>query len=184
MSHILIAYASHYGQTEKIATRIADDLREKGHEVALVDARAGAVPEPASFDLVVLGSRIETGHHATEIYAYIRAHLDALEVMPTAFFSVSSSAARPDPGPDPNGYLATMFADLAWTPTRSIAFGGGLPYLKYGWFMRFIMKRISRAGGHTTDTTRNHEMTDWGAVHHFADELSSLIRPELAVSRL
>ena len=44
--------------------------------------------------------------------------------------------------------------------------------------MRFIMKRISRAGGHTTDTTRNHEMTDWRAVSRFAEELSSLIRSE------
>jgi len=184
MSHVLLAYASHYGQTEKIATRLADQLRQKGHEVALVNARAGEVPAPESFDLVVLGSRVETGHHATEIRAYIKSHRDALDAIPTAFFSVSSSAGRPDAGPDPNAYLATTFTDLGWKPTRSIAFGGALPYLKYGWIMRFIMKRVSRAGGHPTDTTRDHEMTDWGAVNRFAEELSSLTRPELAVSRV
>lgn len=184
MSHILVAYASHYGQTEKVATQLAEHLRHKGHEVVLANARTGEVPAPESYDLVVLGSRVEAGQHATEIRGYIREHIAALEAIPTAFFSVSNSAARPNPGPDPNGYLQATFSDLNWTPTRSFAFGGGLPYLKYGWFMRFFMKRISRAGGHPTDTTRNHEMTDWGAVSRFADELSSLTRPELAVSRV
>jgi len=182
MSHILIAYASHYGQTEKIATQLAEHLHQKGHEVALADARTTKVPAPESYDVVVLGSRVEGGHHATEIRAYVRWHLGALESMPTAFFSVSMSAAGPDPGPDPDGYLESTFADLRWRPTRSIAFAGGLPYRKYGWFMRFVMKRISRAAGRTTDTSRDHEMTDWEAVRRFADEIGSLTR-EQAVSR-
>jgi menaquinone-dependent protoporphyrinogen oxidase len=184
MSHILIAYASHYGQTEKIAMQLARQLRQQDHEVALANARTGEVPAPESYDLVVLGSRVETGQHATEIRAYIRQHLAFLESIPTAFFSVSMAAARPNQGPDPDGYLQATFSDLSWKPTRSVAFAGGLPYLKYGWFMRFIMKRISRSAGNTTDTSRNHEMTDWDAVSRFAQELSSLTRPEVAVTRL
>lgn len=174
MSHILIAYASHYGQTEKIATQLAEHLRQKGHEVALSDARTTQVPAPENYDLVVLGSRVEAGHHATEIRAYVRGNLGALEARPTAFFSVSMAAAGPDQGPDPDGYLESTFADLRWRPTRSVAFAGGLPYRRYGWFMRFVMKRISRSAGRTTDTSRNHEMTDWDAVRRFADEIGSL----------
>ena len=103
MSHILIAYASHYGQTEKIATQLAEHLRQHGHEVTLVNARTSEVPAPKGYDLVVLGSRVEGGHHASQIRKYIREHIASLEVMPTAFFSVSMAAARRDPGPDPDG---------------------------------------------------------------------------------
>lgn len=177
MGQILIAYASHYGQTEKIATHLADQLRQQGHEVALVDARASDVPAPKRFDLVVLGSRVEAGQHATEIRKYIREHIAVLEVMPTAFFSVSMAAAAENCGPDPSGYLQTTFSDLGWTPSRSIAFAGGLPYRKYGWFMRFVMKRISQSANRTTDTSRNHEMTDWDAVRRFGEELASLTTP-------
>lgn len=184
MSHILVVYASHYGQTEKIAAQVAEQLRHQGHEVVLANARRSELPAPDSFDLVVLGSRVEAGQHATAIRAYIRQNIVSLESMPTAFFSVSMSAARRNPGSDPNGYMQTTFSDLGWKPTRSIAFAGGLPYRKYGWFMRFVMKRISRSAGHTTDTSRNHEMTDWDAVNRFAEEVSSLTRPEFVSSRV
>jgi len=183
MSHILIAYASHYGQTQKIAARLATQLRQHGHEVVLADARAADPPPPDSYDLVVLGSRVEAGRHASDLLAYIRMHREPLRATPTAFFSVSMAAARPHAGPDPDAYLESTFHDLGWTPTRSVALAGGLPYRKYGWFMRFLMKRISRSAGHTTDTSRDHEMTDWEAVRRFGDELLLLIRPGRVVSR-
>lgn len=176
MSQILVAYASHYGQTQKIAQQLAEHLRQQGHEVAVANARTSEVPAPTNYDLVVLGSRVEAGQHASQIRKYIREHIASLEAMPTAFFSVSMAAAGHAPGPDPAGYLQTTFSDLAWTPSRWIAFAGGLPYRKYGWIMRFVMKRISRSAGHTTDTSRNHEMTDWDAVRRFGEELGALIR--------
>ena len=183
MSHILIVYASHYGQTRKIAIRIAEVLRQEHHEVVLADARATEPPPPEPYDVVVLGSRVEAGRHASEILAYIRMHREQLGKIPTAFFSVSMAAARPGAGPDPDAYLEATFHDLGWTPTCSVAFAGGLPYRRYGWFIRFLMKRISRSAGNTTDTSRNHEMTDWDAVRRFSEELASLTRPERAASR-
>ncbi len=178
MPRALIAYASHYGQTRTIAERIADRLRARDVTVDVIDLcgrGASPGPPPTSYELVVVGSRIETGRHASEAIAYLRAHLDLLERVPTAVFSVSNAAARAGAGRDPNGYLAALFDDLSWTPTRSVAFAGALPYRRYNWLLRFVMKRISRSAGLTTDTTRNHEMTDWGAVERFADELVTLI---------
>lgn len=174
MTRILVVYASHYGQTHKIATRIAEHLREHGHVVELADARASTPPPPERYDVVVIGSRVETGHHAREIHAYVGAHVGRLRAMPTAFFSVSMAAARRDAGDDPDGYLHATFDDLGWHPRRYVAFAGGLPYRKYGWITRFVMSRISKSAGHTTDTSRNHELTDWGAVRRFADEIAAL----------
>ena len=182
MSRILVVYASHYGQTQKIAGRLAARLREHGDEVELADATSP--PGPEGYDAVVLGSRVEVGRHAGELISFIRAHLDELHRRPTAFFSVSMAASRRDAGPDPDGYMQATFDDVGWHPTRAVAFAGGLPYRKYGWLMRFVMKRISRSAGNTTDTSRDHEFTNWDAVRDLADDVHRMSAAETAVSRV
>jgi menaquinone-dependent protoporphyrinogen oxidase len=181
MIKILIIYATHYGQTRKIAFEIATRLRERGALTDVVDARYD-VPAPQGYDAVILGSRVELGRHATSILDYLRTHRELLEHMPTGFFSVSMAAASATAGSDPSGYLAAMFDELAWKPSRAVALAGALPYRKYGWLVRFIMKRISKAAGHTTDATRNHEFTDWAAVREFADAIADLL-PARSVAR-
>jgi menaquinone-dependent protoporphyrinogen oxidase len=184
MSRFLVLFASHFGQTRRIAERIAEHLRELRHKVDLVDVRheSRGMPSPQDYDAVVLGSRVELGRHAPELYGYISAQVDALRELPTAFFSVSMAAARPSASADPNGYMDTMFGELGWRPARAVAFAGGLPYRKYGWLLRFIMKRISRSAGHTTDTSRDHEFTDWARVERFADEIAAMVPQDRAVS--
>jgi menaquinone-dependent protoporphyrinogen oxidase len=185
MAAILLLYASHFGQTRAIATRIADRLRDAGHDVDLVDARSKHVPPVEDYDLVVMGSRVELGRHASEIHNYMASNAAELAARPTVVFSVSMSAARPASGPDPNGYLGTLFEDVGWTPSRAVAFGGALPYRKYNFLLRWIMKRISKSGGHTTDTSKNHEFTDWTAVDKLADNIAAMAKvDERMVSRL
>jgi menaquinone-dependent protoporphyrinogen oxidase len=123
MSQILIAHASRFGQTRALAVTIASRLRDRGHEVVIVCARDHVIPEPSEFDAVILGSRIELGHHAPEITEYIRNHREQLANMPTAFFSVSLAAAVPFAGLDPRGYLMSTFEDLDWIPNHATAFG-------------------------------------------------------------
>jgi len=171
MSRILIIYASHYGQTATIAGRIRDRLVDRGHDVDLVNVEVGA-PPPDRYDAVMLGSRVEFSHHAKQIAQYVRTHGEGLRRIPTAFFSVSMSAAGKDPTSDPNRYLATTFADLAWTPTVSTAFGGALQYRRYNWILRAVLKAISKRGGHSTDTAKNHVYTDFAAVSDFADRFA------------
>jgi menaquinone-dependent protoporphyrinogen oxidase len=176
MSKVLIIYATHFGQTRAIAMAIAERLRERGTDPVVLDARyASHLPAPEGFDAVVIGSRIELGRHATAIVEYLREHRDALERMPTAFFSVSMAMAPPNTTADPSGYMAALFAKVGWRPQRARAFAGGLPYRKYNWFLRFVMKRISKSAGHTTDTSKNHEFTDWPAVRAYADEVAAML---------
>jgi len=175
MASILMLFASHFGQTRAIANTIAEDLRSAGHGVDLVDARRTDVPPPEDYDVVVLGSRVELGRHAGAIRSFIAMHRDALCEMPAAFFSVSMAAAHPGASADPNGYMTSLFEDSAWRPELSAAFAGALPYRKYGFLTRFIMKRISRSAGHTTDTSRDHEFTDWKRVHAFAARIAEMV---------
>lgn len=46
-------------------------------------------------------------------------------------------------------------------------FGGGLLYREYGFVKRWIMTKIARDAGKDTDTSKNHEYTDWTAVDPF-----------------
>ena len=180
MTRILILYASNYGQTCAIANRIAHGLRETGNAVDLLDADRGALPDPKNYDIAVLGSRVQFGRHAVPVLDYIRAHRVTLMEMPTAFFSVSMAAAS-GTAADPNGYMDTSFAALDWYPTEAIAFGGGIPYQRYNWFLRQVMKRINRNAGRTTDTKRNHVFTDDHAVAAFTDRIDHLVsRPTSA----
>ena len=50
---------------------------------------------------------------------------------------------------------------------------GALTYPKYNPFVRFLMKRIARAEGGSTDTTRDHEFTDFAAVERFVERFAS-----------
>jgi menaquinone-dependent protoporphyrinogen oxidase len=95
--------------------------------------------------------------------------------MPTAFFSVSNAASSPGAGADPGGYMFALFDELRWHPTLQASFAGALKYRAYNWLLRFIMKGISRGAGHTTDTSKNHEFTDWAKVREFADKISHLV---------
>jgi menaquinone-dependent protoporphyrinogen oxidase len=47
-----------------------------------------------------------------------------------------------------------------------------MAFTQYGPVLRWVMKRISRGRGGPTDTSRDHEMTDWAAVDQFAERLA------------
>jgi menaquinone-dependent protoporphyrinogen oxidase len=172
MRRILIVFASSHGQTRQIARTLAARFEAAGHLVELADA-AVAVPEPRGFDAVVIGSRVQFGKHAPAIVRYVQAHRAALATLPTAFFSVSMSAAQAGASEDPNGYLAQFFAATGWQPGCAEAIGGALRYRQYNWILRRVMTWLAKRGGHATDTSRDHVYTDWAAVTRFADHITA-----------
>ena len=63
-----------------------------------------------------------------------------------------------------------LVAETGWHPRRVELVAGALPYTRYNFLVRFVMRRISRKEGGDTDTSRDYEYTDWGAVDRFAAE--------------
>jgi menaquinone-dependent protoporphyrinogen oxidase len=174
---ILIAYASTFGQTAKIARYIADVQTETGNDVTLVDTnelpRFRDLPHgqsPRDFDAVVVGSSVLYSRHHRSVRAFAAAHHDALNAMPSAFFSVSGSAASPDPRA--RAEAETLMSDLqrqcGWHPTIAESIAGAMAFTKYSLLIRWILKRISARQGGPTDTSRDHELTDWVQVRRFA----------------
>jgi len=63
-----------------------------------------------------------------------------------------------------------LVAETGWHPQRVELVAGALPYTRYNFLVRFVMRRISRKEGGDTDTSRDYEYTDWAAVDRFAAE--------------
>lgn len=170
MSRILIAYASSYGQTSKIAHRIASTLRCEGSVVEVCDV-AQSVPERSLEDYsgVIVGSPLYAKRHIKAVRKFVAEHQAALSEMPSAFYSVSLSASgneqqRHDARLSRNEFLN----DANWHPARSEIFAGSLMYCEYGFWLRLMMKVISWRAGGDTDTSQNYEYTDWDSVEQFA----------------
>jgi menaquinone-dependent protoporphyrinogen oxidase len=71
------------------------------------------------------------------------------------------------------GYIAHLLDKTDWKPRWTATFSGALRYTRYGAVTRWIMKMISRHTGGPTDTSRDHEFTDWDAVDRFAERLTA-----------
>jgi menaquinone-dependent protoporphyrinogen oxidase len=89
MGRVLVAYSCYFGRTRELVGELAQRLRARGHDVDVANAREGRLPPPQDYDAVVLGSPVHHGHHARVILDYAREYHDALEAMPTEFFSVT-----------------------------------------------------------------------------------------------
>jgi len=167
-----VLYATTEGQTERIARRIADGLRPAGLSSEAIDVGSDAA---ARIDWkqvrgALLGASLHAGSHQKRAREFAFANRDHLNGCPSWFFSVSLAIRSTNPKEVSEAHrLAQAFADASkWRPRNVACFAGRLAYTKYGWFIRWFMQRIARKEGGSTDTSRDHEYTDWAAVDAFA----------------
>lgn len=185
MNSIPVFYATTEGHTRRIAETIAVVLREQGFESEAVRlSRNGAMPAWPAWPHVVtavVGGSLHAGRHQSEVGAFVTRQLDELNRRPTAFFSVSLSAASADPS---KAQVARDIAErfvrkLHWRPRRVVCIAGKLAYRQYGFLTRWMMRRIAAHEGGPTDTSRDHDLTDWGAVKTFALDVAADARRRL-----
>ena len=127
-----------------------------------------------SFDLLVFGASIHAGSLEKEIVRFIERHAQQIAARERSFFLVLLSAAAEDPEMREkwlgevrekfDGQLAVRFVDLEMV-------AGALAYTKYAFPVRWLMKRIAKQAGHSTDTSRDHEFTNWDQVTRYAQRL-------------
>jgi menaquinone-dependent protoporphyrinogen oxidase len=175
---VLVSYGTRYGQTAKIAARIAELLSANGCDVTLIDGNElSASISPDAFDAVILGSSIIVGRHARAVQRFAKLHRGALNAMPSAFFSVSASIASRDESTRAQARRIRddFLRDVGWRPSLTACFAGAIAYTRYSFLVRLMLRRIARAEGASTDTTRDLELTDWGQVDAFAAEFGSLL---------
>ncbi len=175
---ILLVYGTSHGQTAKIADRIRSVLAQQGHQVTMF--HGDNVPTGLSlgaFDGVVVGASVIVTGHQRCVSRFVRTYRAALNAMPTAFFSVSASAGsrRPEGRADARRILDRYLAKLRWTPRLTATIAGAVLYTRYNPLLRWYMKRASGLNGGSTDTSRDHEYTDWRQVERFANDFAAIL---------
>ncbi|HUM11726.1 MAG TPA: flavodoxin domain-containing protein [Myxococcaceae bacterium] len=188
MANVLVVYASQNGQTRKIAERIATGLRVRRHLVELLDAES--LPQDldlSRFQAVFVGSPIIANGYLRPIVRFVQEYRAALQRIPTLFFSVGLALlSKVSDGRAQTMEIVDKFiARTGWRPRRIELVAGSLPYTKYGFLTRFLMRRIVRKEGGETDTSRDYEYTDFDAVDRFAmgfvEEVTATRAPEVMV---
>lgn len=175
-----IFYATTEGQTGRIAERLAARLCEEGLDGHAFDV---ARKDAAGVDWTqvrgaVVGASLHMQRHQEEAAAFVLAHVDHLNAVPTAFVSVSLSSASSHPEEVAAARrLAEEFpAGHGWQPALIVCLAGRLAYTRYNVFIRWVMKRIARKQGAPTDTSRDYEFTNWDKVDALARDLADRIR--------
>lgn len=184
MKFIGVIYATREGHTARIAQRVASGLHSRGFSVGLFNLREEfPLIDLGSCHGVVLAASVHAGKHESELIEFVKKHRARLEAMPTAFLSVTLSEAgaeRQDATPedharfvaDVQGMIDAFIRETGWHPEHIKPVAGALPFTKYNFLLRFIMKRISRKAGGDTDTSRDFDYTDWIDLDHFIAEFA------------
>lgn len=169
---VLIGYRSSEGQTEKVADSLARRLLAAGCEVEVYDVADVTERRLEEAEAVVLGASIHGGHHQRQMVRFVQRHREVLAHKPNAFFSLSLTMSQPteEHRRTAEGFVHDFERETGWKPDMFAVFAGALPYTRYGFILRFVIRRIVRDAGGPTDVSRDYEFTDWEAVEHFADD--------------
>jgi menaquinone-dependent protoporphyrinogen oxidase len=184
---MLIVYGSTRGQTHKIADFIAGRWRRENHDIAIFDAaELTRMVDPLRYDATLIAASLHGGRYQPSIARFAKEHGAELSSGPSAFVSVSLSAA----GNDPNDLAGlkrrddTFFADTGWHPTHVHHAAGAFAYTRYNLILRWYMKQIARKRGVSTDTSHDCEFTDYAALGDFVDGfLADATRSTVGTSR-
>jgi menaquinone-dependent protoporphyrinogen oxidase len=173
MTKVLMICSSTDGQTRKICERLGDILTRGGDEVTLSMIDDAAALAPSGFGLAVVGARIRYGRTDARVVAYANRHAQALNAMPSAFFSVNIVARKPQKSrPETNPYMQKFLRRVAWRPRWLEVFAGKLDYPRYGPIDRLIIRFIMWLTDGPTQRDAVVEFTDWRQVDAFGDLLS------------
>lgn len=178
MARLLVVYATKYGQTRKIAANLADGFTRLGHEVEAINAADAGTASVAEFDAVVVGGPVYRSTYPAELITWVTVNAQVLSGRPSAYSSVCLGILqRDDPATQQaeRKIVTDFFAQTGWTPPLWAIFAGALPYTKYNWLIRLMMKRITAKAGGDTDTSRDYEYTDWNEVRRFAEGIDVVV---------
>lgn len=171
---IAIVYSSKHGHVRAIAQRLAEITAVRHVECSVVDVRS-AGNALASCDAAIIAGSVHFGRHARPLRRFVERNLAWLSANPSAFLSVSGSAASLEGMAKANQYIDDFVRGTGWKPDMTLSAAGAVLYTKYDPVTRLMMKFASRTAGRETDPSRDVVYTNWHAVdefmHHFVDTL-------------
>lgn len=171
---ILLLYGTTEGQTRKIAEFVAKRLGGIGDAVTLVDATGDtSLIDLRAYDAAVIAASLHAGQYQGPVAHFVRANHAWLNKMPSAFISVSLSAAGTDPE-ELKGIAdcADRFkADTGWTAPDIHQVAGAFRFTEYDFFKRWVLKLIAWEKGVKVEPGKDVELTNWDALAAAVDAM-------------
>lgn len=177
MPSVLLCYASHDGQTRRIAERMAARVAAHGGRVELTDLseRQPTAAEVEAADAVAVVAAVRYGHHLPPARRFLAAHGARLAAKPVAAISVNLTARKPEKRSVTGSvYLRKWLKHTGLRPQVAEAVAGKLDYPRYSWFDRLMIRLIMKITGGPTDPGVTVEFTDWDAVDRLGDAIARL----------
>jgi len=181
MSRVLILYGTTDGHTRKIATALREALVDEGVYAFVSDARYGTESVLAEeYDGVIVAASVHAGGFQRPVTRWVRAQAKQLNRMPTAFLAVCLGILekRPETRRALDEIVKRFQQSTTWRPRVVKFVAGALPYTRYNWLKRWIMRRMVAKAGGDTDTTRDYEYTDWTDLRVFAQAFGRTLEKE------
>lgn len=174
---MLLFYATHDGQSRRIAERIAARLAALGVVAIPRDLAAGSPDraELAGAGVVVVVAAVRYGRHLPQAEQFLGQWRSAGQGARLVLLSVNLTARKPGKNtPEGNRYLQTAIKRHQLQPVLAAAVAGRLDYQRYGWRDRQIIRFIMKLTGGPTHPSACVEFTDWDAVDALAVRISGL----------
>ena len=171
----LILFSTRDGQTREIASYLASELKEQGIDADTIDLNRTNEVEWPLYDRVVIGASIRYGHFHPALELFVKTHLQSLQAITGAFFSVNLVSRKQEKRtPQTNSYTRKFLLNSPWKPQHCAVFAGALRYPRYRWYDRFMIRLIMKMTGGETDVTKEVVYTDWQQVGRFAREIAQM----------
>jgi menaquinone-dependent protoporphyrinogen oxidase len=178
--NILLAYGTTEGHTLKISNFAAECLTQLGHSVIVSEANR-APTDLAGFNAIILAARVHAGRHHRAVIDFASTHREALRSKPSAFLSVSMSAALLSPGDSERlaDYRSSLTKRTGWAPASYHDVAGARLYTRHNLIARWILGVVDRG---RFDTSHDHEFTDWEDLRAFLRDWSRVAVDEFSYS--
>lgn len=168
---VLVAFATTEGQTRKIANHIAEKMCEDGKQAELYDcSRRLRGQEFDAVDAIIVAGSVHQKTHQESVTAFALAHREQLKAKPSAFISVSLSAAYDSGKEEAMSYVEHFAKETGWQPASIHLAGGALKFSEYDFFKEQIIRYIVMAGRDVPSGQNDWEFTDWNALDQFVAE--------------
>jgi menaquinone-dependent protoporphyrinogen oxidase len=169
--HVVIIFGTVEGHTRKIARNLSSTVQSLGHQATVFDAGDLGDVDLDAADAVIICAPVHMGAFPSAISHWLKTKAERLAQLPAAFVSVSLAAASPFPEEHAEIQKITerLFEHTGWRPGMVHQAAGALKYPEYDFLKRLLMKHIAYREGGPTDTTKDHEFTNWNALAAFAE---------------
>ena len=176
MTRALVVFGTKHGHAHKVAHVIGEQLRSAGLQADVAEA-SRYVPAAGEYDGIIVVAAVHAGGYQCGVKRWVGRHVATLRRKPTAFVSICLGVLQHDPAVDREltAMRARFYALTGWQPGVVEVVAGALPYTRYDWLTRWVMKRIVTKAHGDIDTSRDYEYTDWEDVRRFATEFADAL---------